>query len=212
MKSQSFSKIMYRGLLFSALVSIFIWSCSPKEDADPTPAKPVTQVDIPVIDGKIEAFLAAQKIPGASLAISKNGKLVYKKGYGKADVEGNVDMTTNHRMRVASVSKTFTGVAIMRLVQAGKLSLDDKVFGADGILGTTYGTKAYNDRVKNAVDQLKQELPSFAIRERSYFNEKETNKLNSNKGSMLDYSVKKNNWIYFDEKGNKIEQKSSVYS
>ena len=72
-----------------------------------------------------------------------------KKGYGKADVEGNVDMTTNHRMRVASVSKTFTGIAIMRLVQAGKLSLDDKVFGADGILGTTYGTKAYNDRVKS---------------------------------------------------------------
>lgn len=39
----------------------------------------------------------------------------------------------------------------------------------------------------------------------SYFSEKETNKLNSDKGSMLDYSVKKNNWIYFDEKGNKID-------
>lgn len=148
MKFQSFSKILYRGLLFSAFVSIFIWSCSPKEDSDPTPPTVVTQVDIPVIDGKIEAFLATYKIPGASLAISKNGKLVYKKAYGKADVEAGVDMTTNHRMRVASVSKTFTGVAIMRLVQAGKLNLNDKVFGPDGILGTTYGSKAYNDRVK----------------------------------------------------------------
>jgi CubicO group peptidase (beta-lactamase class C family) len=102
-----------------------------------------------VIDGKIEAFLATYKIPGASLAISKNGKLVYKKAYGKADVEGNVDMTTNHRMRVASVSKTFTGVAIMRLVQAGKLSLDDKVFGPGSILGTDFGTKAYSARILN---------------------------------------------------------------
>ena len=174
MKSQSLTKTLFRSIVFFGILPICFWSCSPKEDADPTPTKPVTQVDIPVIDGKIEAFLASYKIPGASLAISKNGKLVYKKGYGKADVEGNVDMTTNHRMRVASVSKTFTGIAIMRLVQAGKLSLDDKVFGADGILGTTYGTKAYNDRVKNAVDQLKQELPSFAIRERSYFNEKDS--------------------------------------
>lgn len=149
MKFQSFSKIMYRALLFSGFVSIFIWSCSPKEDSDPTPPAVVTQVDIPVIDGKIEAFLAAQKIPGASLAISKNGKLVYKKAYGKADVEGNIAMTTNHRMRVASVSKTFTGVAIMRLVQAGKLSLDDKVFGPGSILGTDFGTKAYGARVLN---------------------------------------------------------------
>jgi D-alanyl-D-alanine carboxypeptidase len=73
--------------------------------------------------------------------------LVYKKGYGKADVEANVDMTTNHRFRVASVSKTFTGVAIMRLVQAGKLNLDDKVFGPGGILGNDFGTKAYSSRV-----------------------------------------------------------------
>lgn len=149
MKFQSFSKIMYRGLLFSAFISIIFWSCSPKEDSDPTPPTVVTQVDIPVIDGKIEAFLATYKIPGASLAISKNGKLVYKKAYGKADVEGNVDMTTNHRMRVASVSKTFTGVAIMRLVQAGKLSLDDKVFGPGSILGTDFGTKAYSARILN---------------------------------------------------------------
>lgn len=84
-----------------------------------------------------------------SLAISKNGKLVYKKGYGKANIESNVDMTTSHRFRVASVSKTFTGVAIMRLVQAGRLILNDKVFGPGGVLGTEFGTKAYSDRVKN---------------------------------------------------------------
>jgi CubicO group peptidase (beta-lactamase class C family) len=149
MKTFSLYKKSTPAIFILVFAFLLIWSCSPNEDGDPTPPDPVGQKDIAVIDSKIEAFLVAQKVPGASLAISKNGKLVYKKAYGKADVEGNVDMTTNHRMRVASVSKTFTGVAIMRLVQAGKLNLDDKVFGAGGILGTTYGTKAYNDRVKN---------------------------------------------------------------
>jgi len=136
-------------LLFLAFFSMFIWSCSSDGDTDPKIPDPETQKDIALIDSKIEAFLATQKVPGASLAISKNGKLVYKKAYGKADVEGDVAMTTEHRMRVASVSKTFTGVAIMRLVQQGKLNLDDKVFGVGGILGTTFGSKAYNERVKN---------------------------------------------------------------
>lgn len=129
---------------------LFCIACSPKEE-DPTPITPTpeTQKDIEVIDAKINTFLTTHKIPGASLAISKNGKLVYKKGYGKADVEANVDMTTEHRFRVASVSKTFTGVAIMRLIQAGKLTLDDKVFGPSGILGNEFGTKAYSARVLN---------------------------------------------------------------
>ena len=125
-------------------------ACSPKEE-DPTPITPTpeTQKDIAVIDAKINTFLTTHKIPGASLAISKNGKLVYKKGYGKADVEGNVPMTSEHRMRVGSVTKTFTGVAAMRLLQQGKLRLDDKVFGDGAILGNTYGSKGYSDRVKS---------------------------------------------------------------
>ncbi|MFN3997531.1 serine hydrolase domain-containing protein [Algoriphagus sp.] len=143
------SKIIRPAFIWTLLVAAsMLWTaCDPKEN-DPTPPLQ-TQKDIDVIDSKIIDFMTAQKIPGASLAISKNGKLVYKKAYGKADVEGNIDMTTKHRMRVASVSKTFTGVAIMRLVQAGQLSLDDRVFGQGGILGSEFGTKAYNDRILN---------------------------------------------------------------
>src|SRR5699024_6421871 len=47
----------------------------------------------------------------------------------------------------ASVSKTFTAVTILKLKEAGKLSLNDKVFGKDGILGTTYGTPPYKQYV-----------------------------------------------------------------
>lgn len=147
MKTSTSFRFSTKGFQVLSFICLFL-ACSPKED-DPTPNPPETQKDIEVIDTKINNFLTTQKVPGATLAISKNGKLVYKKAYGKADLEADVDMTTEHRFRVASVSKTFTGVAIMRLVQAGKLSLDDKVFGPGSILGNDFGTKAYSARVLN---------------------------------------------------------------
>jgi hypothetical protein len=49
---------------------------------------------------------------------------------------------------IASISKTFTATAIMKLVEQGKLQLQDKVFGIGGILGTTYGTYPYKKWVK----------------------------------------------------------------
>lgn len=144
MKTQSFFSTSLRWL--PAVLLLIIFSCTDSTDPDPSPPSDI-QEDIALIDGKLEAFLTTHKIPGATLAISKNGKLVYKKPYGLANVEGNEIMTNEHRMRVASVSKTFAGLAIMKLVQDGKISLDDKVFGPGTILGTTYGTKAYSDRV-----------------------------------------------------------------
>lgn len=145
MKTHSF--FYSAGSWFFAGMLLFLVSCSDSPDQDPVPPK-AAQNDIALIDDKIESFLVAQKMPGATLAISKNGKLVYQKAYGESNVEGSVAMKLDNQMRVASVSKTFTGLAIMMLVQDGKISLDDRVFGEGGILGTTYGTKTYSDRVK----------------------------------------------------------------
>ncbi|WP_240510972.1 serine hydrolase domain-containing protein [Algoriphagus antarcticus] len=129
-------------------------SCIDKEDDQLDMRKPTDkQEDLAVIDGKIETFLSSNSIPGAVLAISKNGKLVYKKAYGLADVASQEKMTNSHRLRVASVSKTFTGLSIVKLVQDGKIRLEDKVFGEDGILGNEYGTKPYSDRVKKVTVQ-----------------------------------------------------------
>ncbi|GAB2474299.1 serine hydrolase domain-containing protein [Algoriphagus taiwanensis] len=123
-------------------------ACSESSDPTPTPTPTAKQEDIAAIDSQIEGFISQYNIPGASLAISKNGKLVYQKAYGVADQAQNKAMELNTQMRVASVSKTFTGLAIMLLVQDGKIKLEDKVFGEGAILGTTYGTKAYSNRVK----------------------------------------------------------------
>jgi CubicO group peptidase (beta-lactamase class C family) len=96
------------------------------------------------VDNAIQNFMTTYNIPGGALAVTRNGKLVYSKGYGVADKTTNEAVTPEHRFRLASLSKTFTGVAILKLVQDGRLGLDDKVFGAGGVLGNDFGTGPYN--------------------------------------------------------------------
>ncbi len=65
--------------------------------------------------------------PGAQLAISRNGKLLFSKAWGLADLEHNVPLTTISVTEAGSVSKQFTAAAILLLEQQGKLSLSDNV-------------------------------------------------------------------------------------
>lgn len=67
------------------------------------------------------------RMPGLSVGIVYRGKLVYQKGFGYANVEKKIRTTPNTCYRIASISKTFTAVAIMQLVERGKLRLDDQV-------------------------------------------------------------------------------------
>lgn len=136
--------------LFLFFIFIGLSSCSKKKSGDTEePGPPVAQQDIATVDNALTSFMTTYNMPGASLAISKNGKLVYAKGYGFADKEANEAVTTRHRFRLASLSKTYTGAAIMKLVQEGKLTLDTKVFGTGAILGTEYGNGTYNTNVSN---------------------------------------------------------------
>jgi len=142
----------YKSLLLIPFVAVFHSSCKKENNSSPTPTTPpapTSQADIAAVDNKVTTFMTTYNIPGASLAVTKNGKLVYRKGYGVADQATGEKVTPAHRFRLASVSKTYTGVAIMKLVQEGKLSLDAKVFGAGGVLGTEYGTAPYNTNVGN---------------------------------------------------------------
>jgi D-alanyl-D-alanine carboxypeptidase len=131
---------MKKILINALLIITFLISCK-KDDTVTIPSPlPAKQVEIASVDAKIEAFMAKYNIPGASFAVSKNGKMVYAKGYGFADKEKNEKVTPAHIFRLASISKTYTGVAIMNLIQEGKIGIDDKVFGEGGILGNDYGT------------------------------------------------------------------------
>lgn len=100
-----------------------------------------------VIDSAIEKFRAKWLIGGLSLAIAKDGRLVYAKGFGYANQEKREAMTPQHRFRIASVSKLITAAAVMQMAEQGKLKLTDKVFGASGILSDSLYLNAKDKRV-----------------------------------------------------------------
>ena len=65
--------------------------------------------------------------PGASVMVIHNGKPIFAKGFGLADLEKKTPCTTNTNFRLASVTKPFTAMAVLMLVERGKLSLDDRL-------------------------------------------------------------------------------------
>ncbi len=79
------------------------------------------------IDDSMLSFLKHHNVAGATLAIGKEGQLVYSQAYGYSDVEQEVPMQPDTEMRIASISKSFTSTAILLLVQDGELSLDAPV-------------------------------------------------------------------------------------
>ncbi|MGH2549095.1 MAG: serine hydrolase, partial [Thermomicrobiales bacterium] len=124
-----------------------IWAA----DAQPTGGT----IGIEAIDKIANDALAASGVPGLSIAIAKNGMLVYAKGYGMADASVGEAMTVKHRARIASCSKTFTGAAIVQLQEQGVLNFTDNVFGDNGWLGNTYGTLSYSsNQLAVTIDDL----------------------------------------------------------
>jgi CubicO group peptidase (beta-lactamase class C family) len=76
---------------------------------------------------KIFAQFDKPDSPGCALAVIKEGQIVYKRGYGMADLDHDIPIKPDTPFHVASVSKQFAAFAILLLAQQGKLSLDDKV-------------------------------------------------------------------------------------
>lgn len=77
------------------------------------------------VDSVASAAVAEHRVAGVSVAVAKNGRTILAKGYGFADLENDVPATAETVFRIGSVTKQFTSAAIMRLVEQGKLSLDD---------------------------------------------------------------------------------------
>ena len=79
------------------------------------------------VDSAVEAQQKAQKVPGVSLAVCRDGKIVKATGYGLANVELGVPMRPETVLQTGSVGKQFTSMAVMMLFEEGKLGLDDKI-------------------------------------------------------------------------------------
>jgi CubicO group peptidase (beta-lactamase class C family) len=65
--------------------------------------------------------------PGCALAVIRDGQIIYKQGYGMADLEHDVPINSNTVFYIGSVSKQFVAMCILLLVEEGKLSLDDDI-------------------------------------------------------------------------------------
>lgn len=65
--------------------------------------------------------------PGAAALVAVNGKVIYRKAFGKANLELGVDMSPNNVFEIGSITKQFTAVSILMLVEQGKLKLDDDI-------------------------------------------------------------------------------------
>lgn len=121
--------------------------------------------EMAAFDRTVERFLKRWEIMGASIAIMKDGKLLYCKGFGWADKEQNVPTEVKHIFRIASISKLITATGIMKLYESGKLSLDDKVFGETGILCGSMFSNIKDARIKQiTVEHLLRHQGGYSIR------------------------------------------------
>ena len=93
----------------------------PARCAEDKPATAEAQVD------KLFERFDKTTSPGCALAVIQDGRIVYQRGYGMADLDHDTIITPASVFHVASVSKQFTAFAILLLAQQGKLSLDDEV-------------------------------------------------------------------------------------
>lgn len=135
--------------------------------------------DLALIERKARAYMRANDVPGLSIAIMRNEKLVYAAGFGVADKDSGMPVSPRHRFRIASVSKPITHVAVVNLANQTSLALGDRVFGANSVLGGTYATPDSNPDIEDiTVDHL--------IRHRAGF--RRINADGANSDPMFDYT------------------------
>lgn len=114
------------------------------ESAEPKPQKKVIKLDSTdlALKAKVDSFFskrAAKKRFNGTVLIARKGKVVYKEAFGYANFKTKDTLTTHAAFQLASVSKPITALAIMKLVESGKISLEDTVskyiacFGYKGI-------------------------------------------------------------------------------
>lgn len=118
---------MVRRLVIAAagIVSFPIAAAAAQNPQPAVVGQPTTYVEaIARTRRLIRDTMASLGAPGASMTVMKNGRVIWSEGFGYADLEQQVPVTTLTRFRIGSVSKSMTGVAVGLLVQEGKLDLD----------------------------------------------------------------------------------------
>jgi CubicO group peptidase (beta-lactamase class C family) len=82
------------------------------------------------LENKIDKYIASEykeDAPGVSILVAKDGKAIYSKGFGMANLENKVSNSSNSVFEIGSITKQFTAVAILMLEEQGKLSVQDEI-------------------------------------------------------------------------------------
>jgi CubicO group peptidase (beta-lactamase class C family) len=111
----------------------------------------VAQQGIPVpeftsFEVAMQRFMQRWNVLGASVAFGTEGRLVYARAFGYADVARTVPLQPYHLLRVASLSKPITALAVMKLIEQGRINLAGKAFGPTGYLRSAYYAGAITDK------------------------------------------------------------------
>ena len=125
------------GAVGAGLSGLQARSASAQADATPA-ATPVAAADIPVsgedvpelsaFDDLITSVMSKWSLPGGEVAIARDNRLVYNRGFGYASVEDEEVVEPEMTFRIASTSKPFTSVAVQQLIDNGDIALDTPVF------------------------------------------------------------------------------------
>ena len=99
--------------------------------------------------------------PGAALLVAYDGQMIIGKGFGLRDIERKEPITKSTNMRMGSVSKQFTALTILKLVDEGKISLSDSVYSIFPVETFKDGTTI--KQLINHTSGLKVLLPSIRI-------------------------------------------------
>jgi CubicO group peptidase (beta-lactamase class C family) len=122
----SIKKFLFSALLFGSGLAL-IYRHSARAYAKTASAKPVSRnPSYDAIDAYIEGQMRRLHIPGVSLAIVEGERIVHRRGFGKARPGGETP-TPQTPFFIGSVTKSITALAVMQLVEAGKVELDAPV-------------------------------------------------------------------------------------
>ncbi|MHC1768796.1 MAG: serine hydrolase [Verrucomicrobiia bacterium] len=101
------------------------------------------------LDTNMQTVLLNRGIPGGSLAVVKDGRLVFARGYGWADVEDYEPFYPDTMCQIASLSKTITAATVMKLVEEGRLGLTNRAFSLLHLEPAQYSGAVDDSRLSN---------------------------------------------------------------
>jgi CubicO group peptidase (beta-lactamase class C family) len=107
--------------------SLYDSSYQPAVFDDPNRIEKI-KLSFPVIDKIFKEYADSNHLPGVAYGLVVDGKLIYKGNIGYTDIEKKIPVTSSSLFRIASMSKSFTAMAILKLRDEGKLNLDDPAY------------------------------------------------------------------------------------